>query len=105
MTPALKNRLPERVQLSEPVLICYRMLRRCQTEGASVLRFFENRIERQTTKGEKTGVLRTPKPFAAYMRHILENDPAAAGAVESVKVDGLNGLTLTLKSISNDPPA
>jgi len=73
-----KGKLPERVQLSEPVLICYRMLRRCLMEDAIYLIFFEDRIERRTIDGKITGRLKTPKPFASYMLHILENDPVVA---------------------------
>jgi hypothetical protein len=106
MNSPLENRLPEKrrfprskigVQLSEPVLICYRVLRRCETEGATVLHFFEDRIERQTAEGVKTGVLKTPLPFAPYMLHLLENDPTAADSVEGVFGDGLKELKLNLK--------
>ena len=95
-----KHRFSEQIQLSEPVLICYRMLRRCEREGAAMLLFFEDRIERQTLDGKKTGVLKTPKPFARDMRHILEHDPIAADAVESVQGDGLRELKLNLKLTS-----
>lgn len=96
-----KGRFPERVQLSEPVLICYRMLRQCRAESATTLLFREDRIERQTIDGHKTGALRTPKPFAEYMLHILENDPWAAASVESIQDNGLKDLRLNLRKIDD----
>ena len=96
-----KARIPEQVQLSEPVLTCYRVLRQCQTEGATTLLFFEDRIERQTIEGKKTGVLKTPKPFAEYMRHILENDPLTAASVGNIQGDGFRELQLNFKKIDD----
>lgn len=92
-----KGKLPEQVQLSEPVLICYRMLRRCLTENATYLIFFEDRIERRTISGKIIGRLKTPKPFASYMLHILENDPVVAASVESTTANGTNELKVTFK--------
>lgn len=92
-----KIKLPERVQLSEPVLICYRMLRICLTEDAISLLFFEDRIERRTIDGKITGRLKTPKPFANYMLHILENDPVVAASMESTKGDGTSELKVIFK--------
>jgi len=92
-----KGKLPEQMQLSEPVLICYRMLRRCTTENATYLMFFEDRIERRTIDGKMTGRLRTPKPFASYMLQILENDPVVAASVESTTGDGTSELKVTMK--------
>lgn len=92
-----QEKLPERVELSEPVLICYRMLRRCLTEEETFLLFFEDRIERRTIGGKITGRLKTPKPFASYMLHILENDPIAAASVESTIDDGTSELKVTFK--------
>ncbi|MBM3238307.1 hypothetical protein FJZ31_18605 [Candidatus Poribacteria bacterium] len=92
-----KRKLPERVQLNEPVLICYRMLRRCLMENATTLLFFEDKIERRTIGGKITGRLRTPKPFASYMLHILENDPVVAASVESTTGDGTSELKVAFK--------
>jgi hypothetical protein len=86
------------VKISEPVLICYRMLRQCRKEGAQELIFFDNRIERRTLEGRKTGELKTPKPFAEYMRHILENDSLVADSVERIQEELLKGLQITLKT-------
>jgi len=94
--PGTKN-IPKQIQLSEPVLICYRMIKRCLAEDANVLLFQKDKIERRTIEGEIVGFLRTPKPFAKYMLHILEKDPLVAAYVKDAKGKDPNTLEIILK--------